>query len=103
MRPILVNVGLVPVLIVAIPLILLLSIAPHGGRIRRFRRRALDWLDKITNDNGAELIYLACPSGGDDGTKTSKDLSRVPTDHAAVQTKLIIVPARRSAMRGPTT
>lgn len=101
MRSILVNIGLVPVLFVAAPLVLLLSLGPHEGRMQRLRRRVLDWLDRVTNDYGAELIYLADPFEADDVTGTLKDPSRVTS--AAAQTKLIIVQARRPALRGPTS
>lgn len=102
MRSILVNLGLVPVLFVAVPLVILLSFTPHAGRMQRFRRRVLDWLDGVTNDYGAELIYLASPSGGDAVTETLEDPCPVAGHYAAAETKLIIAPARRPTMRGPT-
>ena len=103
MKSILVNVGLVPVLLVAFPLIILLSFAPHAGRMQRFRRSILDWLDSVTNDYGAELIYLPDPFDSDNVTETLKDPSPVTVGcDAAAQTKLIIVQARRPALRGPT-
>jgi hypothetical protein len=103
MRSILVNIGLVPVLFLAGPLIILLSFAPPAGRMQRFRRWMSDWLDKITNDYGAELIYLADPSGGDNDAEILKDPSPAPGHGAAAQTTLIIVPARRSTTRSPKT
>lgn len=102
MRSILVNVGLVPVLLVAVPLVILLSFAPQAGQMQRFRRWLLDWLDRITNDYGAELIYLAGPSG-DDVPETLKNPSQLPGRYATAQTKLVIVPGRRPRMQGPTT
>jgi len=102
MRSILVHVGLVPVLFVAVPLVIVLSFAPQAGRMQRFRCSVLDWSDRVTNDYGAELIYLAGPSDPDNGTETLKDPSPVTGCYAAAQTKLVIVPARRPTMRGPT-
>ena len=102
MRSILVNLGLVPVLFAAVPLVILLSFTPRAGHMQRFRRSVLDWLDRVTNDYGAELIYLAGPSSGDAVTENLKDPCHVAGDYACAQTKLIIVPARRPIRRGPT-
>jgi hypothetical protein len=100
MKSILVNIGLLPVLFVAVPLVILLWFAPSNGRIQSFRRRVLDWLDGVTNDYGAELIYLPDPFDADNGTGTRKEPSQVTEDDAAAaaQTKLVIVRARRSTL-----
>lgn len=103
MRAMLVNIMLVPVLFLAAPLAIVLSLSPGAGRMQEFRRRLVDWLDKITNDYGAELIYLEGPVGADTGTTPSKAPSPVTRRYAAAQTKLIIVPSRRRAMRDTTT
>jgi hypothetical protein len=103
MRSILVNIGLVPVLFVAVPLVIMLSCAPSAGRGQRFRRRVLDWLDRVTNDYGAELIYLPDPSGAEVVTEPARDTCPIAVNDGTAETKLIMFPRPGAALRDPTT
>jgi hypothetical protein len=103
MRAILVNIGLVPVLFMVVPLLILLSLAPHGGRLQHFRRQMLNLLDRITNDYGAELIYLAGPSDAEDVAEIPKNPQLLPRRSTATRTNLLVVPDRRPTLPSPTT
>ena len=92
MRAILINIGLIPVLLVVIPLILLLSLMPRADGMQRFRSQIMNWLDQITNDYGAELIYLAGPVASEDAEAVPNNASSTLGAHATARTNLIIVP-----------
>lgn len=61
MKSILVTVCMLPFLPVVMLIVALLSIMPRESRPRRFRDWILDELDRLTNDYGAQLIYLEQP------------------------------------------
>ena len=61
MKSIAVTICLLPFLPVAMIVVALLSIAPRDSQPRKIRSWILDELDRLTNDYGAELIYLELP------------------------------------------
>ena len=103
MKSILVNLSLLPILLVALPLIVLLSCAPPAGRMQRFRQWMMDWLDEVTNDYGAELIYLEGPSGADVATETVRTPHAVAGHDATAASKLIVFPLLGNATRSKST